>query len=122
MALEDHGLSALITAALVGVATIVGAVLKPLFDFLRGRKNGHASKSETHIDEMHGWLSPNQDGIQSWRGHEIKNAVDRTRTSQETHFQKLHEANARADQALAEQTKAIKDGLEKVVNAVKENG
>ena len=122
MAIEEHGTSGLITAALIGAAAVVGAVLKPLFDFLKGRKNGNGNHLDSKIHDMHRWLSPNQDGIQSWRGHEIKSAIDQTRTSQETHFQKLHESNSRAEQALQEQTRIIKEGLEKVVAAVKEKG
>ena len=112
--------STLVTAALLGAAAVVGAVIKPLLDLLRGKKNGADHTMGHQIRDLHEWHRPDALGRQSWRGTEIKEAIETNRKSTQQNFDRLHSANEKIEEAIHEATNTMRDGLKEVVQAIRD--
>jgi len=63
-----------ITATLIGIAAIVGAFARPLFQHIFTGRAKSCLVTETaveHLRELHSWHGPDQNGQQSWKGHGV---------------------------------------------------
>ncbi len=113
--------STLIMAALLGASAVIGAVIKPVIDAIRGKRgNGLDPEAKTWIRDLWNWHSPDTTGQQSWKGADVKQAVIDNREAQESHFIQIHHSNEKIELAIREQTTTVLKGLEGVVNAIRD--
>lgn len=95
----------LITAGLIGVAAIVGAFARPLFQNLFTGKRSECAMSETHanhIADLHDWHGPDERGMQGWRGHGIEQRLESMEDTQSKGFDNLREGQGEVATLLRE--------------------
>ena len=115
-----EGGSTLVTAALLGAAAVIGAVIKPLIDLVRGRRNGFDEKARHKLADLWTWHAPDSKGQQSWRGTEIKDAIELNREATGAEFKRLHHANEKIEEAIEENTNTLRSGFAEVVSAIRD--
>lgn len=97
---------ALLTAALIGIAAIVGAFARPLFaSIFAGRGRQACPITETainHIADLHEWHGPDHRGEQGWRGHGILTRLESMEKTQAKGFDHLREGQGEVATLLRE--------------------
>lgn len=82
------------TALMIGVAAIVGAVIRPVLDNLRGTQRRSCHLDETasaQLRDLHVWHGPDHHGEQGWRGAGIERAIELLTDGQREHTELLRE-------------------------------
>ncbi len=79
-AITPNQWAGIVTAIMIGVAAIVGAVLRPVLDNLRGAPRHRSchldDTSSSQLRDLHVWHAPDHHGEQGWRGHAIERGIE----------------------------------------------
>lgn len=78
-AISPNHWAGIVTALMIGVAAIVGAVLRPVLDSLRGTARTKSCRlddaANSQLRDLHAWHAPDQHGEQGWRGAGIERGI-----------------------------------------------
>ena len=95
----------LLTASLIGIAAIVGAFARPLFQSIFAGKSRGCPITETavtQLDQLHDWHGPDDRGEQGWRGHGIERRLESMEQTQAKGFDHLREGQGEVAKLLRE--------------------
>jgi hypothetical protein len=96
--------SGIITALLIGIAAIVGAFARPLFQNLfTSKPYCHMNEAaQHHIADLHDWHGPDHQGEQGWRGHGIERRLASMEETQAKGFEDMRNGQTKVSGLLRE--------------------
>lgn len=103
---EDYGAG--LSAVLMGLAALVGAILRPTWNLLRRQRNdtepppSPLGPIDLLIRDLHHWHAPDHAGEQSWKGHDISASLERIAREQDLQFRELGNLQDRQMELLRE--------------------
>lgn len=103
---------ALVTAALIGIAAIVGAFARPLFaSIFHGKPRGcpMTEHAIAQLDQLHDWHGPDDRGEQGWRGHGIERQLSVLEQRAAESFKQMREGQKETSGLLRELVKVVRE-------------